>query len=242
MADLPKKYCTKCGSVLRREGDYGYCDRCMLKFHIPEAVTPVEKHSGLNIFSNLFKPHKYDMDSLSGINAIPVPAKDYNSGDWTKDCIYYVLQRKATEHKKNKRLDLAIACLRKSNALSDYESKPLLAEKDYLRLVKYLRLNGENEAADYEEQQIYARHPEFRDKRFSNRDRILSTIRECKEYKVDLVYVTTNSHCSICKAYNNKIFSISGRSKKYPKLPEGIIRDGGMCPNCIVGITMKFNI
>ena len=49
-------------------------------------------------FFNFFKPHRYDMDSLNGINSIPVPAKNYNTGDPTKDCIYYVLQRKATEH------------------------------------------------------------------------------------------------------------------------------------------------
>lgn len=47
-----------------------------------------------------FKPKRYDMDTLEGINAIPVPAKNYNTGDDLQDCIYYVLQRKATEHKK----------------------------------------------------------------------------------------------------------------------------------------------
>ncbi len=242
MENVPKKYCTKCGNVLRMEGDYGYCDKCMLKFHIPQIATSVEKHSNLNIFSNLFKPHKYDMDSLAGINAIPVPAKNYNSGDWTKDCIYYVLQRKATEHKKNKRLDLAIACLRKSNALSDYEDRPLLSESDYLRLVKYLKLNGNNELAEYEKQQIYIRHPEFKDKRISNLKRITDTLKECRYYHSDLVYITTNNHCPICKKYNNKIYSISGKSKKHSKLPDEISRNGGGCPSCFLGIYVKFDI
>ena len=49
---------------------------------------------------NFLKPQRYDMDSLEGINSIPVPAKNYHTGDPTKDCIYYLLQRKATEHKK----------------------------------------------------------------------------------------------------------------------------------------------
>ena len=101
-------------------------------------------------FFNFFKPHRYDMDSLNGINSIPVPAKNYNTGDPTKDCIYYVLQRKATDHKKNGRMDLAIACLRKSNALSDYESHPLLLEKDYLRLVKYILQTGDITLAEEE--------------------------------------------------------------------------------------------
>ena len=49
---------------------------------------------------NIFKSKRYDMDTLDGINAIPVPAKDYHTGKDTQDCIYYLLQRKATEHKK----------------------------------------------------------------------------------------------------------------------------------------------
>lgn len=79
----------------------------------------------------------YDMDTVEGINAIPVPAKNYRTGNDLNDCIYYVLQRKATEHKKARRMDCAIACLRKSNELSDYEARPLLLEKDYMRLVVY---------------------------------------------------------------------------------------------------------
>ena len=78
---------------------------------------------------NIFKSKRYDMDTLDGINAIPVPAKNYHTGKDTQDCIYYLLQRKATEHKKAGRMDCAIACLRKSNALSDYEQRPLLTPK-----------------------------------------------------------------------------------------------------------------
>lgn len=49
---------------------------------------------------NIFKSKRYDMDTLDGINAIPVPAKDYHTGKDTQDCIYYLLQRKATDIKK----------------------------------------------------------------------------------------------------------------------------------------------
>ncbi len=47
MGNVPKKYCTKCGNVLRMEGDYGYCDKCMLKFHIPQILSspsPIKKY------------------------------------------------------------------------------------------------------------------------------------------------------------------------------------------------------
>ena len=51
----------------------------------------------------------FDLNTLEGISSIP--AKKYVFSDWLHGDITYVLQRKATEHKRNKRMDLAIAGL-----------------------------------------------------------------------------------------------------------------------------------
>lgn len=190
---------------------------------------------------DIFKPVRYDMDTLEGINAIPVPAKNYSTGNDLHDCIYYVLQRKATEHKKNGRLDLAIACLRKSNALSDYEPRPLLTQKDYLRLVKYIEYSGDKELAQTELKQIYDKHPEFLDKRISNIVGIKEALKRNIEWKNDCVLISTNNHCPICSKYNLKVFSISGKTKKYPKLPPEITEAGGFCPDCSLGLHSYFD-
>ena len=182
----------------------------------------------------------YDMDTLDGINRIPVPAENYHHGDWKLDRIDYLLQRKATEHKRNGRMDLAIACLRKSNELSDYEERPFLGEKEYMRLYKYIKSTGDEAAAEAELAAIRQKHPEFWDKRFSNLPRIQSQLKKNAEQGEDLVFISTNSTCPICSPYNRKIFSISGRSKGYPPLPKEISRNGGFCPNCIIGITAQF--
>lgn len=194
----------------------------------------------MSLFS-FFKPHKYDMDTLEGINSIPVPAKNYHTGNDLKDCIYYILQRKATEHKKAGRIDCAIACLRKSNELSDYEPKPLLSEKEYLRLVKYIELTNDYELAQQELNKIYQHHPEFKDKRISNLIRIKNVLDRCKKLNIDCVTISTNNSCPICSKYNSKVFSISGKTKKYPKLPSEISKNGGFCPNCTLGIYLQFD-
>ena len=188
-----------------------------------------------------FKPKRYDMDTLEGINAIPVPAKNYNTGDDLQDCIYYVLQRKATEHKKAGRMDCAIACLRKSNELSDYEDRPLLTQKEYLRLVKYIELSGDRALAQEELNRIYDRHPEFLDKRISNLVRIKAALKRNKEWKNDFLFITTSCRCPICSQYDRKVYSISGKSRKYPKLPSEIKNNGCFCPNCIIGISTFFD-
>ncbi|MFQ7226365.1 hypothetical protein [Enterocloster bolteae] len=63
---------------------------------------------------NFFKKDSFNMDTLEGIEKIKIskypPIKGLESP--IKN-IEYILQRKATEHKKNGRMDLAIACLKK---------------------------------------------------------------------------------------------------------------------------------
>ncbi len=95
-----------------------------------------------------------DLDTLEGIERIPVRTDNPSVNDRP---MYYALQRKATEHKRNGNMELAIACLRKSNAISDkYDRIPLLA-KDYLRLPKYIALTGDKELAKQEEAKIICR-------------------------------------------------------------------------------------
>ena len=94
---------------------------------------------------------------------------------------YYALQRMATAFKKNKQMDLAIACLRRSNELSDAYDKPPLLEKDYLRLIKFLQQNNENDVAELEFKNICKRHPEFADKRISNLLRINEELKKYSE-------------------------------------------------------------
>lgn len=239
-------FCGQCGQKLPDSAKF--CSRCGAKVVrvSPRAASKpspaVSVPAVLNASFGLFKKSGwYDMDSLEGINAIPVPAKNYNTGDWKTSEIYYILQRKATEHKKAGRMDLAIACLRKSNALSDYEARSPLLEKDYMRLVKYLQAAGDKAGAAEAEAAIRRRHPEFADKRYSNLPRIQAELRRAADWKVDLVDVDSLKGCPICAKYGNKTYSISGRSRKYPRLPSEFYQRGGFCPDCIVGFSVHLD-
>lgn len=149
---------------------------------------------------------------------------------------YYALQRMATAFKKNKQMDLAIACLRRSNELSDAYDNPPLLEKDYLRLIKFLQQNNENDVAELEFKNICKRHPEFADKRISNLLRINEELKKARQWKCDTVFISTNKTCPVCSKYNNKKFSIKGN--KYPRLPAEIIKNGGFDKSCIITLTV----
>lgn len=175
-----------------------------------------------------------DFTTIEGITSI-APKNYYIKVNGNP--LYYFLQRQATQYKKSGNMDLAIACLRKSNEISDTYDRPPLLDKDYLRLPKYIKLTGNDKLAAFEEQQIRNRHPEFLDKRVSNKKRILETINQCKQYNNANVYIITSSICPYCSKYNRKIYSV-GNSQKYPRLPEEFILYGGFCPDCIVGISI----
>ena len=79
--------------------------------------------------------NKYDFETLEGIQNIPIPKyKPLQGMGSATNNIEYILQRKATEHKKNGKMDLAIACLRKANEIFPH-SNFAWSEKDYMRLV-----------------------------------------------------------------------------------------------------------
>lgn len=78
----------------------------------------------------------YDLSTIDGIMSIPISeAKRYPDGG--ESVVYMpeqILNRKATEYKKNKQYDLAIACLKKANELYEHSFYSYLRD-DYERLV-----------------------------------------------------------------------------------------------------------
>lgn len=173
---------------------------------------------------------KYNISSKNDIDKISIKKTD----------AIPELQKAATDFKRSNQLDLAVACLKKANDISDHCEYPV-SKETYMRLITYLELAGYVELARQEEQKIHMHHPEFFDYRISNKIRIQEVLLKQHEYNNDCVLVSTNSHCPICKQYNLKVYSISGKTKKYPKLPAEISQDGGFCPDCHISLYSYFD-
>lgn len=164
--------------------------------------------------------HGYDLDTLNGIANIPIPKyKPLQGMGNPSNNIEYILQKKATEHKKNGRMDLAIACLRKANEIFPY-SNFSWAEKDYMRLVEYLKADRQFDEARKEEAKIKELFTKFNQEQQAHNDRIHREIYG----NTDIVSTNETSFvCEECAKYTKRYFSISGNSKRYPKLPEYLL-------------------
>ncbi|MBQ9854126.1 MAG: hypothetical protein IJO57_03740 [Bacilli bacterium] len=98
---------------------------------------------------------KYDLSTINGIRSIPVSeARKYPNGG--KSVVYMpeqILNRQATDYKKNNKLDLAIECLKKANELYPY-SFYAYQRNDYERLVEFLVLNKKFDEARLEHRNL----------------------------------------------------------------------------------------
>ena len=182
---------------------------------------------------NIFSREKYDFQTLEGINSIKIP--NYNSLQGISspvNNVEYILQRKATEYKKNGRMDLAIACLRKANEIFPH-SNFSWSEKDYMRLVEYLKFDRQFDEAKKEEQKIKELFAQFNKEREAHDTKINSEV-----YGNTDIVSTNETYfvCEKCAKYIKRYFSISGNSKKYPKLPEYLLHKSEEHKYCSITI------
>ena len=171
-----------------------------------------------NILKNIeinkeYDPHanKYKMETMEQIESIPVPEKQF-----TLDCgiesIEYVLQRKATEFKESGRMDLAIACLKKSNEIMPFAPKEY-SDADYIRLEQYLKKERRFDEARIAESN--------RMKIMSNQKRRLMDSRINDIEKCDYIIVQRCDEyspvCEECAKYHDRIYSYLGE-KGFPDI------------------------
>lgn len=99
---------------------------------------------------------KYDLTTVESISSIPVPSHKQTTEPYSVVSVpEQILQKKATQYSKENKMDLAIACLKKSN---EFMKKSFYAYqiKDYNRLVDFLYKAGRFEEAKTEQQKIYS--------------------------------------------------------------------------------------
>jgi len=163
----------------------------------------------------------YDLDSIEAIKAIPIPDYSQFSGvDSPVNNIEYILQRKATEHKRNGCMDLAIACLEKANEIFPH-SNFVWSLKDYLRLVEYLKQAGKFEEAEKEEKAI--RLLFHIDSPFNESWMLYKRSNQGITRALNDDLIITNEPdcvCSECAKYTRRILSEHGHNNNYPKFPE----------------------
>lgn len=178
------------------------------------------------------KTAKYNFETVEEIAGIQIPLYSINSGISSPvNNIEYILQRKATEFKREGKEDLAIACLKKANEIFPH-SNFSWSKKDYMRVVEFLKDFGRFDEARVEEKRILECYGEYfgenaLQQNSPQEDAIDAFMSEYKDiyYSDGSDLVTTEGTarcctCEICSRYRGRIFSVYGKDLRFPKLPE----------------------
>lgn len=175
----------------------------------------------------------YDLDSLEGIQQIPNKQNimQYAQNGSLSGSILSDLQKKATEHKKHGNMELSIACLEKSFLImlnSDYYWSPYAD-----RYVNYLKNDRQFDKAREVQKKIDTLRLSC-----NSISELDLAIKNAKSLKTDLLEADfpkpTDSKTAM---YRGRIFSISGKDKHFPKLPDDISETELMLTPFIFGVS-----
>jgi len=173
-----------------------------------------------------------DHSTVDQIRAIPLPTIGSEDNKDLKEHSDYILQRKATNYKNIGRMDLAIACLEKANQIMP-NSSIAWKDTDYLRLIDYLKLDGQFEKASKEEEKLRKNLPEIFSIIVARSSAFNKVLKDCGEFGTDLVEASSHSPtCETCSIYQGRIYSISGKDNRFPKLPDSVFQFGGFHEGC----------
>lgn len=164
----------------------------------------------------------YDFTTVKGINSIPVPCREVNGDSPTGRVEYYLRGQCFYAHEKAGNEDLAIAALKKAQELM-FVSDMIWKRYDFLRLPEYLYKIGKWDEADAELEKIDAF---FGKQKSECPPHIRDKFQSAKICETDLMEAHTCApYCSECAKYANRIYSISGRDKRFPKIPRILTND-----------------
>lgn len=180
----------------------------------------------------------FDLTTAEGIQAITLQAVQpwIKSSPGVPSHPVQILSKQASAYQKD-HLELAIECLRKANELRP-DCGMVYSENSYLRLVRYLYKAERFEEADREFQKIRAMfHGE--NAPYSHealaRAALERSFANAQELDTDLVEVSwSDACCEVCGKYRGRVFSISGRDRRFPKFPTDFCLQCGLTPYPII--------
>ncbi|MCC3394982.1 hypothetical protein D4759_07370 [Clostridiales bacterium AHG0011] len=169
----------------------------------------------------------FDLECTLDINNIPVPNyKKLHGFPNILHSLDYVLKRKAGHLSKNGFFDHSIICLRKANQIMS-QSPIHWKKKDYMDIVLELARVGRYDEAKQEKAFIEDNY--FINNDFSSMHETVlqKTLSSSHQLATDLLEADDAPNCNeLCAKYRKRIYSVSGKDKRFPALTNEIYNSG----------------
>lgn len=176
---------------------------------------------------------KYDLESPESIASIIIPKFGGIDGAFAYSIrdLSYILKMRAI--KENRPILAVPLCYTVANLM--IESPIAWSKKDYFRLVIQLWSIGEIYYADFLLSELRKYVPEVAEEyeeKESNKKHFTEALKLAKELNTDYLQASDlEAACPECAPFKNRVYSISGKSKRFPALPNLIKENKGLhCP------------
>lgn len=187
----------------------------------------------------------YDMSNAESIKSIPIPNfQAINSFEeyGATGSLDYVIRMKAGKYYNSNQKELCSACLWKCTELMLSNSFYAWKKEDFERLVIWhyeMKMFSEGERAKkyLEKNGVYEN--QFDSIAISIKD---STFKSLKQLNIDLVafHGYESGACGECAKMIGRVYSVSGKDKRFPKLPEYTKKHGNFHNGCRCTMTPYF--
>lgn len=180
----------------------------------------------------------YDLENIEDLQKIPIPNFEFTDimeGYGVTGSLDYVLRMKAGSFYSRNEKELCSACLWKS-------TKMMLANKgmgwkkdDYFRIIYWHNELGMFEEAKKAKEFLLSFDICTKNQFDINAKQIKNIILEkSRQFGTDLIAFNDfgGGCCSECAKMRGRVYSISGKSKVFPKLPEYVLENGNFHPGC----------
>lgn len=170
----------------------------------------------------------YNLDNIKSIKSLEIP-QFIKNGDlnFTTD-LSYILKMQACSEKRDSfvvPMILKVFNLMKASPIN-------WLRRDYMQLVEQLWKSGKIIQADELEKTVNKRFGIF-DNYQIYKHKFKSTLKTAEEMGTDLLVSSSHTDtCEECSILQNRIYSISGKSKKYPALPKQVFKYGNFHQGC----------
>lgn len=210
-------------------------------------VYPTDKESWYDARYLVSDGITYDLENVRDIQKIPVPSfaefDPMMEGYGITGSLDYVIRMKAGAFYNRKEKELCSACLWKSTQLMLANKAVGWQKKDFDRLINWhLELGMYDEAE--KAKKYLSRYGQYTENTFdicakSIRD---STFKILKSSNTDLVayHDYGTGCCAECAQMRGRVYSVSGKNKKFPKLPEYARVNGNFHPGCRCSMSAFF--
>ena len=172
----------------------------------------------------------YDTYSIKSVQSIP--EVDFSRRKTLGTPVYYLeylLRMRASQERKLHNDPLAYALLEKSTQLMK-NTGTFYSKKDFLRLANWLYEDGEYDTARKVESDLLNIFPNESSLHLQAFKKVLS---DCKACHTDYIFCSSHEGtCPICAKYQCRVYCISGKDKRLPKLPDVVYQYGGFHKSC----------